>query len=263
MSSTFAKSLVVAVLLVGLTGCQTMEDLYYDVFGRDKGSPRQVSNLVGSIERVYVDSELAKERVQTAVVALQGIVASDFQGDAISAYAVFVQAVDRSEEQAEKLDETVKEMKDSAEPVFEQWQDDLKAITNVEMRQRSRKRLMATRERYDAIVSAVEPAQQSYEQVNKLLRDHALFLGNDFNPASVAHLQDEVRVVTKQTAELDRDFDACLVAARKYVDATALPASSKPAAQPKKQEQLRVGPENQPKHSRAAVVEVSGTRRKR
>ncbi|MCZ6787053.1 MAG: DUF2959 family protein [Planctomycetota bacterium] len=258
MSSTFARTLVVVVLLTGLTGCQTMEDLYYDVFGRESGSPSQVSDLVGSIERVYVDSELAKEKVQGAIVALQGIVASDFQGDAVSAYAIYVQAVERSEEQAEKLEGTVEEMKDAAEPVFEQWHDDLKAITNVEMRQRSRKRLMATRERYDAIVAAVEPAQHSYEEINELLRDHALFLGNDFNPASVAHLQEEVRVLTKQTAELDRDFDACLVAARKYIDATALPASSQPAAQ---QEQLRVGPENQPKHSRAKAVQVSGTRR--
>ncbi len=262
MKSSFAKSVVVVGLLVGLTGCQTMEELYYDVFGSDSGSPSQVSDLVGSIERVYVESELAKEKVQNAVVALQGIVASDFQGDAVSAYAVYVQAVDRSEEQAEKLEESVEDMKDDAEPVFERWQDDLKAITNVEMRQRSRKRLVATRERYDAIVAAVEPAGKSYEEVNKLLRDHALFLGNDFNPASVAHLQNEVRVLTKQTAELDRDFDACLVAARKYVDATALPASSRPAALPTKQEQLRVGPDA-PQHSKAAGVEVSGRRTKK
>ena len=40
--------------------------------GKAKG-PEEVHDLVGSIERVYVDSELARERTASAVTALESI----------------------------------------------------------------------------------------------------------------------------------------------------------------------------------------------
>ena len=55
------------------------------------------------------------------------------------------------------------------------------------------------------------------------LRDHALFLSQDLNPASVAEIQGDVGELTKTAAELDSWFDRCLVTARTYVDSAAMP----------------------------------------
>ena len=214
--------LLIAFLSAGITGCAAFKE----IFKKDEGGPGQVSDLVGSIERVYVNSELSKEKAHAAVAALRTLASAEYKGDALSAYAAFIAAIDVSEAQAEELRENVEDMQDAADPVFEQWFDDLKAITNVEMRQRSRNRLLTTRERYDAIVAAVEPALRAYDAVNQSLRDHALFLGNDLNPDSVSEIRGEVRALTGRTEELDREFDACLQAAREYVDSAALPTIS-------------------------------------
>ena len=228
MKRTIVKPLVLAFCLAALPACQAIKNFNFD-FLKSSGGPGHVNELVSAIELVYVDSEVAKERAHGAVNALRAIVASDFQGDAVSAYAEYMTAIENSEEQAEKLRDSIEEMKDSSDPVFEQWAEDLKDINSVELRQRSRNRLMETRERYHAIVAAAEPALVSYDAVNHSLRDHALFLGNALNPVAVSEIQGEARALAKRVTELDSEFDACLKAARAYVESAALPVS---AAQP-------------------------------
>jgi len=215
-------ALAIAATLIFLPGCSLMEKI---MPGGDDG-PSDVSELSSAIERVYVDAELSKQRAQTAVEAVEAIVASNFQGEATQAYAEFVELVERSEEQSETLDESIDDMKDAAEQVFDQWADNIKMIVNVEMRQQSRRRMLDTRDRYDAIVRAVEPAQASYVEVNQSLNDHMLFLGHDFNPAAVEQVRGAVRDLARQTAEFDREIDTCLVATRAYVDASSLPVGA-------------------------------------
>ncbi len=225
---TIVKPLVLAFCIAALPACEAIKNFNFD-FLKSSGGPGHVNELVSTIERVYVDSEAAKERAHGAVNSLRAIVASDFQGDAVTAYGEFMTAIENSEEQADKLRDSIEDMKDSSDPVFDQWADDLKDISSVELRQRSRNRLMETRERYHAIVAAAEPALESYDAVNHSLRDHALFLGNDLNPVAVSEIQGEARALAKRVSELDGEFDACLKAARAYVESAALPVS---AAQP-------------------------------
>ena len=99
----------------------------------------------------------------------------------------------------------------------------MQAFTSLELRLRSQTRLMATRERYNAILVAVDPAQPSFDGFNKNLRDHALFLGHDFNAGSVSQIVEDVRMLTVRVAELDITLDACQEAARGYLEASALP----------------------------------------
>jgi hypothetical protein len=219
---TLVTSIAGLALAAAAPGCSSIKGL----FSGEKNGPGTVNDLVSAIEKVYVNSELSKERVRVALDALGAIAASEYKGDALLAYTKLDEAITDSEEHAEALRASVEDMQDAAEPVFERWFEDLKQISSPEMRQRSRARLLATRERYDAIVAAVEPAMASYEAVNKNLRDHALFLGHDLNPASVADIREDVRTLGTQADALDASLDVCLKAARDYVDSAALPTVS-------------------------------------
>lgn len=182
----------------------------------------QVDDLLGRIERVHVEAQLSKESAQSALAALSGLVAPDFGGDPMAAYAEFVAAIDRSEEQAEELRGSIGPMKATADAVFRQWAFDLEAFGNVKMRQRSQVRLEATRSRYEALLAQVEPAMWAYDSLNQGLRDHALYFSHDFNAAAVAAVELEVYALADQAAALGLRFDACLAAAEDYVRAAAL-----------------------------------------
>lgn len=191
--------------------------------------PGQVDDLVGWVERVYVESELARERAAAAVSRLESIVSSDFQGDPVTAYTEFVESLQRAEAQAKRLAEQVEPMRNSAAPVFEQWEAALAQFQNENMKSRSAARLDRTRQRYQRILAAIEPAQSEYAKLNAGLRDHALFLGNDFNPDAVADIRDDAMSLVALARELDAKFEECLTATQAYVETAALPALAAPA----------------------------------
>ena len=215
---TFVRSYAVVLPLTCVTAC--------GIFGGgDSASLLNVDDLVSWVERVHVESELSKGRAHDTIDTLRALVHSDYEIDAVAAYTTFSEALSSSEAQAEELRSSIDAMKDAAEPVFLQWDQDLLSFSSAAIRQRSQARLAATRERYAAIIAASAPAQTNYDIFNLSVRDIALFLGNDFNPDSVAAIRGEVTTLTQLSQDLDLRLDACIEAARTYIAAASLPAS--------------------------------------
>ena len=82
------------------------------------------------------------------------------------------------------------------DPLMRRGRHDLLSFSIPEMRNRSRQRLESTRSRYTKVNDAVEHARAAFETFNLGLRDHATFLGNDFNPESLSEIVTEVDGVT-------------------------------------------------------------------
>lgn len=218
-----ATSLTMVLPLAFTGGC--------GAFSGDSSLTR-VDDLVTWIERVHVESEMSKQKAHSAIDALRAIAATEFRGDPVTAYTELSQTIDTSRTQANALRQAVRTMREAAEPLFDRWSSDLLSFSSPQMRQRSQVRLEETRSRYRAILSAVQPAMTSYDAFNNSIRDVQLFLGHDFNRASVGQIRDDVRALTTMTGELDRRFEASLVAAQDYIDASALPMTAAPSAAP-------------------------------
>lgn len=197
--------------------------------GSRESAPVQVDAMVTWIERVHVESERARQTIGESFERLNTLAAGRFTKEpAAVAYARFVQSIDAAEQQARRFREVVTPMLESAQPVFAQWQADLRTITNERMRQRSELRYAVTKERYDAIASVAVPAQQQFEAYVKALRDHASFLAHDLNAGALDDIQDEVKLVARSAQELDRNMESCQAAARAYVEQSSLPAAPAP-----------------------------------
>ena len=224
-----SRALVAVLVLASLPGCTFVNNLI-----KGKSGPADVDDLVASVEQVNKEMDASKSSMLAAVQGLQKITAPDFRGDAVKAYDEFVDLIEGSEDQADDLRKSVEKMQAAAAPVFDQWTKDLEAYSNPEMRQRSQARLSAARERYDAVVAAVEPVLVGYEALNQTLRDHLLFLKHDMNPAAIATIQDDVRSVAKEASDLDNVFNTGRAAAAAYVESSAQPKASTEQAVPVK-----------------------------
>jgi Protein of unknown function (DUF2959) len=185
--------------------------------------PARVSDLVGWVELVHVESELAQKKMREAVSSLSDLAASNYEGPPVEAYKRFVTALEESQAQAEKLRGAIGPMKASGQPVFDQWTKDLEQFSSASMRDRSQKRMARTQDQFRVVVAAADPAQTTFDAFNRTLRDHALFLGHDFNPSSVQMIQDDVRQLATLAKELDGRLVYCLKAAQEYVNSYALP----------------------------------------
>lgn len=189
----------------------------------------QVDQLVTAIERVDTGTTLAQERLHDALLALKGLVALDFGADVPGAYAATDQAITAAGAQITALDGEVKKMKSLADPMFKRWAADLDTFESLELRLKSQNRLAQTRQRYDAIVQSVEPAQAAFGALHKQLADCTLFLKHDLNASACAALRPDVAALSLATQELDAQLLACGAAAKDYVESVALPA---PVAEP-------------------------------
>ena len=201
--------------VVGLSACASVS--------KEMDGLRDVDTLVNRIEHVHVETELAQARSHEALASLRTIVDPDFAGDSLASFGEFVDALERSEDQADLLRQSVKPMQKSADSVFERWSEDLDAFSSPAMRRRSEDRLETSRARFESVVAAHETAQAAIDAFNLGLRDHVIYLEHDFNPGSVAEIQDEVALLDQRIEGLDVDIAASLAASRQYVQASALP----------------------------------------
>lgn len=182
---------------------------------------QQVDSLVGRVERVHLDAELGRERIQDAVAAVRGIVRQEFTGDAMQAYEEFVVAIERSEKQVEKLRSNLEPMQETAAEVYDSWTADLESFTSPTLRARSQQRRDLAGERYALVLLTMQPAIDGLEAYNSALRDHALFLSYDLNASAVRELEPELEMLRDAADVLDGRIDDLLRSASEFVRTTA------------------------------------------
>jgi hypothetical protein len=214
------------LVLLGIPACSVVQSVKGFLSGGS--GPANVNDLVEAVEEVEAELDASKGAMLASVQALQKVTAPDFQGDAVKAYDELESVFDASDDQAETLRKSIESMQADAEPVFDQWTKDLEAYSNPELRQRSQVRLAAARERYDAVVAAVEPVLVEYEAINETLRDHLLFLSHDMNVEALSAIQEDVRKVAKNASDLDGAFNSGRAAARAYIESSAQPKAPTP-----------------------------------
>lgn len=213
------RLLAVAALAVSLPACASMSGLFVQQSDSALG---QVDGLLEQVEKVHVEAVLCRDRMREAVTALTVLTGPDFGGDALESYARFEDAVERVEQQQERMRLRAEPMVRTANQVFASWTEDLDEYTSQALKQHSQARLDETRARYEAILVELEPARAGYAQLAGVLRDMALFLKHDFNAAAVKEIQREVSGLANQVVKLDRRFVNCQQAAQEYVRSSAL-----------------------------------------
>ncbi len=221
---TLPRFLAIACALPALASCA--------LFRSEPPGPERVQQFVATVEHVYGETGLARERAAAALRALQIVTGGDFGRDAVTAYRQLMQAIGNSEGQAEVLTNSVASMHAAAGPVFEHWATDLEAIADPALRQRGTQRLQAARDRYAAITAAIDPTLVAFRQLNQRLRDHALFLGHDLNAAAMVDVRPGVENATQDARTLQLGFDTAIAAARAYLEVAALPVGAQATVQP-------------------------------
>lgn len=218
MHKSFAPSSALAAFaLFGFSACGALS------FSQDtKYGVSEVDDLLTRVERVQVEAVLSKEKAHAAYDALHAIVASEFEGEPVTAYTALMNAIDQSKKQAAALSGSIEPMKMAATAVFQEWTTNLESFGNTKMRQASQARMEETRARYETILTHAVSARIAYDTFNADLHDNALFLEHDFNASAVSAIATEVDALGDQSHELDRRLDACVNAAKSYVEAAAL-----------------------------------------
>ncbi len=202
--------LLAATLL--LTGCQTAYYAAWEKLGYEK---RNI--LASRVENARDAQTEAREEVVSALESFSQAV--NYKGGELEKqYRTFKSKLEASESAAENVRNRVGKVESTATALFEEWKDELDKYANKSLRDRSKKQLDETQQRYKRMMAAMKRARDRLAPALSPLRDQVLFLKHNLNANALASLKSEVKVVDAQVDRLIDDINDAVAEANSFIE---------------------------------------------
>jgi hypothetical protein len=214
MKHTFSHRLLPAILLVGISlvcGCQKV---YYGTMEK-LGHPKR-DILVDRVADARDTQNEAKEQFASALEQFMSVVNVQ-GGDLQKKYDTLNAEYKKSEKKAEAVRTRIKDIKNVAEALFYEWEDELDEYTNDTYRQASKQKLEQTKTLYGNLIGAMERAESKMEPVLNAFRDQVLFLKHNLNAQAIASLQNELTTVENDIGILIREMEKSIDEANAFI----------------------------------------------
>jgi histidinol-phosphate/aromatic aminotransferase/cobyric acid decarboxylase-like protein len=199
-----------------LIGCQSMYDAAYyrtmEAFGQEK---RDI--LVSEVGDARNSQEQAKEQFSSALEQFSTLI--DFEGGELEkVYRQLETEFEQSEEKAAQVSQNINDVDRVAKALFREWQDELDAYTDENLRNASEQQLEATQAQYEQLIVVMRRAEDKMQPVLNAFRDQVLFLKHNLNARAIAALEGTVASLESEVATLIADMEASIEEANRFID---------------------------------------------
>ncbi len=204
-------SMTVATLVFASSGCST---IYYNIQEKLGNEKREI--LVSRVDKAQNEQEEAKEEFQSAFEEFSALVSFD-GGKLEKNYKRLNGAYERSKSKADAVSERIDSIEDVAGALFREWENELNEYSNADLRRASERQLVATRQRYQTLISAMTRAEAKMAPVLAAFHDQVLFLKHNLNAQAIASLQTEVDVLESTVADLIAEMNDSIEEANRFI----------------------------------------------
>lgn len=205
------STVVLSVLVLGLTGCST---LYYGTMEKVGIHKRDI--MVDRIKAARDTQNDTKEQFQTALEQFKSVV--NFQGgDLEKEYNRFHKTLQKTEDGAEKVRDRIQAVEDVSKALFKEWQQEIEQYTSDSLRQASQRKYDLTQKKYTALIKAMKKAEARLEPALLPLRDQVLFMKHNLNARAIAGLSEEVVGVQANVDQLVNEMEAAVARADDFI----------------------------------------------
>ena len=101
--------------------------------------------------------------------------------------------------------------------LFAEWERELKDISSADLRERSRRQLLQTRDRYDDLHRSLKRAERSMDPVLTQFRDHVLYLKHNLNAEAIGAIRGEAVDIQNEISQLIREMNAAIAEADQFL----------------------------------------------
>ncbi len=210
-------SLPVALALLCLGGCQTMYYGTMEKFGVEK---RDI--LVKRVDKAREAQQEAKEQFASALdkfIAVTGYEGGDLEEQ----YNILKNEYDDSLARAEDVKSRIVDVKDVADSLFAEWNEELGKYTDPNLKRASAQQLKSTQASYKKLVAAMDAAEKKIQPVLNAFQDRVLFLKHNLNASAIASLRNQKMSIEKDISALIRDMNTSITEADKFIDSMSKP----------------------------------------
>lgn len=184
--------MVAATVVLLFGGCQAA---YFGALEKMGIPKREV--LVERVEKARTAQEEAKEQFASALdkfLAIAKVEPSELK----QRYDLLNAELKRNEARASEVRARLTGVRDVAEALFDEWKEELKQYSNMDLRNRSAAQLEKTQRNYKDLMVVMERASARMEPVLTAFRDQVLYLKHNLNAQAVRSLD-----ATSQTLQAD------------------------------------------------------------
>jgi hypothetical protein len=194
--------------VVALSGCDT---IYYKTMKKFGVEKRDI--LVDRVRDAREAQQKGKEEFKSALERFKMVVETD-GGTLEEKYNKLNMELERSEDRAKDIHDRVKSVKDVAEDLFKEWSRELGQYEDRQLRAESERELRETKRRAQAVIKAMEAAENRVDPVLQPLRDRVLFLKHNLNASAIGALDKELVALRTNVDALVADLESSIAQAR-------------------------------------------------
>lgn len=199
------------VTLWCLSGCQKTYYAFWEQFGKEKRHLLR-ENVKEASEEQKEASEQFKD-VLTRIQEMYGFTGGDLEKVYKKLQADFAE----SEERAEAVHKRIAAVETIAGDLFNEWESEIKQITNPGLRSKSRQRLEESRVQYGNLRSAMKKAESKMNPVLDRFRDYVLYLKHNLNAQAVGTLREEAGNIEIEVGSLIADMNRSITEAEVFL----------------------------------------------
>ena len=194
--------------------CSSCSSVYYAGLER-VGVPKR-DLLERRVERAQESQQDVKRQFSSALERFRDTVRVD-AGELEERYDALKDELACSDQRAKQLGERIDEVRDVAEALFEEWEEELDDYHRADLRAASARQLAQTKAAYVPMIDAMKRAHQQVEPVLDAFRDVVLALKHQLNAAALASIQGELASVEREVSELMQSMNVAIAEAGKFL----------------------------------------------
>ena len=200
-----AKWIFLLTAVISLTACETV---VYDALEKVGYHKRDI--LIDRIDAAQASQTEGQEQFKSALEQFKSVINFD-GGDLEVTYDQLNDEYEASVDAADEIHERIDSVKNVADALFDEWQEELEQYSNASLRRDSERQLKDTRRRYSKVLGAMRRAEKAIDPVLASLKDNTLYLKHNLNARAIASLKNELGTV-------DNDVNALLTAMQQAIN---------------------------------------------
>ena len=200
-----AKWIVLLTAVISLTACETV---VYDALEKVGYHKRDI--LIDRIDAAQASQTEGQEQFKSALEQFKSVINFD-GGDLEVTYDLLNDEYEASVDAADEIHERIDSVKNVADALFDEWQEELEQYSNASLRRDSERQLKDTRRRYSKVLGAMRRAENAIDPVLASLKDNTLYLKHNLNARAIASLKNELGTV-------DNDVNPLLTAMQQAIN---------------------------------------------
>ena len=201
----YAKWIFLLTAVISLTACETV---VYDALEKVGYHKRDI--LIDRIDAAQSSQTEGQEQFKSALEQFKSVINFD-GGDLEVTYDQLNDEYEASVDAADKIHDRIDSVKNIADALFDEWQEELEQYSNASLRRDSERQLKNTRRRYSKVLGAMRRAEKAIDPVLASLKDNTLYLKHNLNARAIASLKNELGTV-------DNDVNALLSAMQQAIN---------------------------------------------